>query len=83
MTILTNVLRDRLSVVFCGTAVGPTSARVGAYRAGPGDQFLSVLYEIGLKPRRLEPQEHVTYWSSGSAKKTSGTGAEINDIDDS
>src|SRR5438105_2649456 len=47
VTILTDVLREGLRVVFCGTAVGPTSARVGAYYARPGNQFWSVLYEIG------------------------------------
>jgi TDG/mug DNA glycosylase family protein len=42
-------------VVFCGTAVGDTSARVGAYYAGPGNQFWVVLARVGLTPMQLAP----------------------------
>ena len=75
-----------MSVVFCGTAVGRTSARVGAYYARPGNQFWSVLYEIGLTPRRLQPHEYVILPESGIGltdlvKVTSGTDAQINDSD--
>ena len=78
VTILTDVLQDGLSVVFCGTAVGPTAAMVRAYYARPRNQFWNVLYEIGLTPRRLQPQEYVTLTEFGIGltdlvKVTSGT----------
>lgn len=82
MAVLPDVLSRDLSVVFCGTAVGPTSARVGAYYAGPGNQFWDVLFRICLTPRRLEPHEFKSLLEHGIgltdlAKKRSGTDEEI------
>lgn len=55
--ILPDVLAPNLRVVFCGTAAGTRSAREGAYYAHPGNYFWRTLFEIGLTPRRLAPQE--------------------------
>ena len=82
MTVLPDVLESDLKVVFCGTAVGPTSARVGAYYAGPGNQFWEVLFRTGLTPRRLRPDEYTTLPSHGIgltdlAKKQSGTDDQV------
>lgn len=44
-----------LSILFCGTAAGSTSARVGHYYAGPGNRFWALLAQAGLTPHRLEP----------------------------
>lgn len=55
--ILPDVLAPGLDVVFCGSAAGAVSARVGAYYAGPGNRFWPMLHEIGLTPRVLAPQE--------------------------
>ncbi len=57
MAVLPDLLKPGLKVVICGTAAGTKSARVGAYYAGPGNQFWSVLHRIGLTPRRLAPDE--------------------------
>lgn len=57
MSVLPDVLRPGLEVVFCGTAAGRASARAGAYYAGPGNRFWEILFETGLTPRRLEPHE--------------------------
>jgi len=51
---------------------------VRAYYARPGNQFWNVFYEIGLTPRRLQPQEYVTLTEFGIGltdlvKVTSGT----------
>jgi TDG/mug DNA glycosylase family protein len=54
---LDDVLAENLQVVFCGTAAGHTSARVGHYYAGPGNQFWATLHGIGLTPRRPYPNE--------------------------
>lgn len=55
--ILPDVLAPDLRVVFCGTAAGTRSAREGAYYAHPGNYFWRTLFEIGLTPRKLSPQE--------------------------
>lgn len=54
---LPDVLAPGLSVVFCGTAVGETSAARGAYYAGPGNAFWATLHAVGLTPRVLAPKE--------------------------
>ncbi|MEK6244397.1 MAG: mismatch-specific DNA-glycosylase [Pseudomonadota bacterium] len=55
---LPDVLGPGLAVVFCGTAVGTASALRRAYYAGPGNAFWRTLHEVGLTPRRLEPEEY-------------------------
>ena len=82
MAILPDVLKLDLKVVFCGAAVGSTSARVGAYYAGPGNQFWDVLFRTGLTPSRLRPEEFTTLPSHGIgltdlAKKQSGTDDQV------
>jgi len=57
MEILPDVLQPGVKVVFCGTAAGERSAALGAYYAGRGNQFWTVLHRVGLTPRQLEPQE--------------------------
>lgn len=55
--ILPDVLRPGLRLVFCGTAAGKRSAQDGAYYAHPGNMFWRALYQAGLTPRLLAPQE--------------------------
>ena len=55
--VLPDILRPGLRVVFCGTAAGTASARVGAYYAGPGNAFWATLHAIGLTPAQLAPAE--------------------------
>jgi TDG/mug DNA glycosylase family protein len=54
---LRDVLKDNLDVVFCGTAKGKASARLGYYYAGPGNKFYGVLHEAGFTPNKLRPEE--------------------------
>ena len=56
--LIQDVLAPGLRVVFCGTALGTQSARVGAYYAGRGNQFWTTLYEVGLTPAVLRPEEY-------------------------
>jgi len=58
MNVLPDVLAPGLAVVFCGTAVGTASALRRAYYAGPGNAFWRTLAEVGLTPRRVEPEEY-------------------------
>ncbi len=43
--------------VFCGSAAGARSARVGHPYAGRGNRFWPILAETGLTPRILAPHE--------------------------
>lgn len=58
MTVLPDLLQAHLKIVFCGTAPGTVSARRGAYYAGPGNAFWPTLFEVGLTPRRIIPDEY-------------------------
>lgn len=53
-----DVLAPGLDVVFCGTAPSVTSASRGAYYAYKHNKFWSVLHQIGLTDRQLEPEEY-------------------------
>lgn len=55
--VLPDVLAPGLDVVFCGSAVGAASARIGAYYAGPGNKFWPILQQTGLTPDRLDPRD--------------------------
>ena len=56
--ILPDVLAPGLDLVFCGSAAGKVSARVGAYYAGPGNRFWPTLHATGLTPVLLAPPEY-------------------------
>jgi double-stranded uracil-DNA glycosylase len=56
--VLEDVLQPGLRVVFCGTAPGRASAQQQAYYAHPQNKFWRILYETGLTPRRLSPQDY-------------------------
>ena len=58
--VLPDVLGPGLRVVFCGSAAGAVSARVGAYYAGPGNMFWPTLHRVGLTQRLLAPAEFRT-----------------------
>lgn len=54
---LPDYLRPGLRLVFVGFNPGERSARIGHYYAGRGNQFWNFLYESGLTPVRLTPEE--------------------------
>ena len=56
--VLPDVLRRGLKIVFCGTAAGPTSARLGQYYARPGNRFWPTLHRVGLTPERIAPADY-------------------------
>lgn len=62
---LPDLLRADLCIVFCGSAAGAASAARGAYYAGPGNRFWSILAKTGLTPRRLQPEEFPLLLSFG------------------
>lgn len=80
--ILPDHLAPGLDILFCGTAVGATSAARGHYYARPGNLFWRTLAETGLTPRRLTPEEDHLMPSLGLgltdlAKHVSGQDADI------
>jgi Uracil DNA glycosylase superfamily len=54
---LPDYLQPDLRLVLVGTAVGVKSAARGHYYAGPGNDFWAFLYEAGLTPTRLTPND--------------------------
>mgnify|MGYP001047338893 CR=1 FL=1 len=58
MTVLPDVLKTKLKVVFCGTAAGTTSGRLQYYYAKPSNRFWEVLSRTGFTRSRLSPYEY-------------------------
>ncbi len=54
---LPDYLRPGLQVVFVGFNPGERSARIGHYYAGRGNQFWNFLFEAGLTPVQLRPED--------------------------
>ena len=82
--ILPDLLQPSLRAVICGTAVGRTSAQAEAYYARSNNCFWEVLYQIGLTPRKLKPQEfrELTKFGLGLtdlAKTASGVDSDLQD----
>ncbi|MGC3955007.1 MAG: mismatch-specific DNA-glycosylase [Propionicimonas sp.] len=53
------LVRDRLQVIFCGTAVATASAERGHYYSGRGNRFWQLLHESGFTPVQLKPEQDV------------------------
>ena len=62
---LDDLLAPDLAVVFCGSAAGTRSAKLGQYYAGRGNKFWRILAETGLTPRRFDPSEYRLLLSHG------------------
>lgn len=56
--LIPDLLAPGLKLVFCGSALGAVSARVGAYYAKPGNKFWPTLHAVGITPRRFAPAEY-------------------------
>ncbi|WP_142848860.1 mismatch-specific DNA-glycosylase [Telmatospirillum sp. J64-1] len=56
--ILPDVLAEGLHLVLCGTAPSRVSEQAKAYYAHPGNIFWRTLFEVGLTPRQLVPQDY-------------------------
>ena len=78
--ILPDLLVAGLKLVICGSAAGAVSAAKGAYYAGPGNRFWSILARTGLTPHQLRPEDFSQLLSFGIgltdlAKSVSGADA--------
>ena len=58
MAVLPDLLDAGVVTIFCGSAVGAASARLGAPYAGPGNKFWPTLHETGLTPRLFAPDDY-------------------------
>jgi len=63
--ILPDVLAPGLKIVFCGSAAGTTSARLGLPYAGPGNKFWPTLYHAGFTPTQWRPADFLKLPSLG------------------
>jgi len=57
MRSLPDYLREGLKVILVGFNPGEASARAGHYYAGRGNSFWPLMYESGLLPEPLEPED--------------------------
>lgn len=55
---LTDMLKNGLNIVFCGTAVGNKSAQSGAYYASRSNAFWKVLAQTGLTKVEILPSDY-------------------------
>ncbi len=55
--VLPDYLRPGLKLVFVGFNPGERSARIGHYYAGRGNQFWNFLFQSGLVPEPLQPED--------------------------
>ncbi|MDX3805389.1 MAG: mismatch-specific DNA-glycosylase [Bosea sp. (in: a-proteobacteria)] len=83
-SVLPDVLEPGLHVVFCGTQAGAVSAARGAYYAGPGNKFWTIIHEIGLVPERFAPERFLELPRYGIgltdvAKRSSGPDSALRD----
>lgn len=77
-----DVLQAGLALVLVGTAPSRISAAQRAYYANPTNKFWRTLFEVGLTPRQLAPQEYPLLPSFGIgltdvAKRHSGVDAAL------
>jgi double-stranded uracil-DNA glycosylase len=84
--ILQDLIKPNLDIIFCGTAVGNTSADEKLYYAKSGNEFYSILFKIGLTQKKINPSEYKTllYYNIGLtdiAKDVSGNDNQLNDED--
>jgi TDG/mug DNA glycosylase family protein len=56
-TVLPDILKPDLQIVFCGTAAGDKSAERKAYYAGRGNLFYLMLATCGFTPSLFEPEQ--------------------------
>ena len=55
--VLPDIIEPGVTTLFCGSAAGAVSARLGLPYAGPGNKFWPILAEAGLTPGLLTPAE--------------------------
>jgi TDG/mug DNA glycosylase family protein len=80
--VLEDVLQPGLNIVFCGTAAGKESARLGKPYSNSGNTFWTTLHAVGLTPNLLAPADYKMLPKYGMgltdiAKRCAGVDAEL------
>jgi TDG/mug DNA glycosylase family protein len=65
MPIVEDVIKPNLPLLICGSALGNVSAQKKAYYAHPQNRFWKTLYEVGLTPHIIAPQNYGTLLKYG------------------
>lgn len=79
---LPDLIQEGLDLLFVGINPGLKSARLGHYYAGPGNLFWKCLFESGLTPELLRPDEDARVLEFGigitdCVKRASRTASEV------
>jgi len=56
--LLPDVIKHDFKIVFCGMAVGKTSAKIGGYYAKIGNRFWNMLYELNFTKEKIKSCEY-------------------------
>ncbi len=82
MSVLRDVLRPGLEIVFVGINPGRHSAAAGHHYAGPGNLFWPLLYESGLVGERLTTydERRAMEWGVGLTNMVARPSAGISDL---
>lgn len=56
--VLPDLLKKNLKIVFCGTAVGNSSAKKQYYYAHSTNNFYDTLFKVGITDRLIRPSEY-------------------------
>ena len=82
MSVLRDILRPGLEIVFVGINPGRHSAAAGHHYAGPGNHFWPLLFESGLVGERLtyEDEVRVLEWGIGLTNMVARPSAGIADL---
>ena len=72
ISILPDLLANNLNLVIVGPAAGRASANRQLYYARPGNRFWRTLYEVGLTPVELRPDDYpkLPTWRRALAEQT-------------
>jgi TDG/mug DNA glycosylase family protein len=65
LTILTDIIANNLTVVFCGINPGLKSAWDGHHFSGRSNRFWKVLHQAGFTPHQIEPLNDATILDFG------------------
>ena len=60
-----DILAQGMRIVFCGTALGASSARLKAYYANPGNYFWRSLHRTGITPHQFIPTDYAQVAAHG------------------
>lgn len=78
-----DIIAAKLKVIFVGYNPGQASEQSGHHFAGPGNLFWALLFDSGLTPQRLTPEQDgwLLYWGLGITNLVSRMTRGSSDLD--